>query len=376
MINNVVFPHSVEVRPSFVVARLKDESEGATTRIVAQFDLVKNFSLDAYGNPTIANMHDPVFMDLTTFRMIEPTSFSIITKFDPNNIGSAVLKLQEDVADRDAKIGELDKMVKQLAAGYDPRVQNLNASNEMLRRELNEVTNDRDLYRRRADDNAEGLRRQSQTLAASGKEVAELKSKVAKLTADLLTTVCDRDNRVEELAKTMADTMLPNIRRERDYYKERAEKLAKEQNLFKDSLSDVREENEEEKKAIVVVYEREIRSLEKKLRKAKGRERYWTRQLEIERKNESPRHKQVESLKKQVEDLTNKLNTVNQAYAQERLLSKEFVRQIGVLEADIAHRDSQPLESLVEVPPLDGKTINVTVNICGNVTVNELNNYN
>ena len=55
MINNVVFPHSVEVRPSFIVVRLKDESEGATTRIIVKFDLVKNFSLDAYGDPTIPN---------------------------------------------------------------------------------------------------------------------------------------------------------------------------------------------------------------------------------------------------------------------------------------------------------------------------------
>ena len=241
MINNVVFPHSVEVRPSFVIARLKDESEGATTRIIVKFDLVKNFSLDSYGNPTVPNCHDPVFMDVATKMMINPDSFTIIASFDPNSIGSAVLKLQEEVADRDAKIDALDKMVKQLSVGYDPRVQNLTASNEALRRELAEATRDRNYQEKRGDDLADSLRRESKRHIETYKEVTELKEKVTKLTNDLMATARDRDNRVEELAKEKANEMLPNLRRDVEHYRNRAKELAAENGRLKDDLANAEE---------------------------------------------------------------------------------------------------------------------------------------
>lgn len=370
MINNVVFPHSVEVRPSFVVGRLKDETGGATTRIFAHFELVKNYSLDAYGNPTIANMHDPIYMDLTDKRIVDPASFTIITKFDPNNIGSAVLKLQQEVSERDAKIDTLDKMVKQLSAGYDPRVQNLNASNEVLRRELTEATSERNYHSRRADDLAEGLRQDGRRLTSLSKENAELKEKVTKLTNDLMATARDRDNRVEELAKAKAEEMLPNLRRDVEFYKRRAKELAEKLKDVEPNREAQREDHENEKKYMVVAYEREIRHLNKKLRKAKGRERYWVRQIEIERKNSGPRFAQVETLKKRVAELENDLTTVNSAFAAERAFSKEQVRTVGTLEEALANATT------AEIPLPDGKVVNITMNVCGNVTINELNNYN
>ena len=199
MINNVVFPHSVEVRPSFVIARLKDESEGATTRIIVKFDLVKNFSLDSYGNPTVPHCHDPVFMDVTTKRMINPDTFTIISSFDPNSIGSAVLKLQEDVAERDAKIASLDQMVKQLSEGNDPLIKDLKREIESTHLALEEAQRERIYQEKRADDLADSLRRESKRHIETYKEVTELKEKVTKLTNDLMATARDRDNRVEEL---------------------------------------------------------------------------------------------------------------------------------------------------------------------------------
>ena len=214
MINNVVFPHSVEVRPSFVIARLKDEPDGATTtatRIIAKFDLVKNFSLDVYGNPTVPNFRDPVFMDVVTKRMIDPSTFAIVTSFDPNNIGSAVLKLQEDVAERDAKIASLDQMVKQLSEGNDPLIKDLKREIESTHLALEEAQRERIYQEKRADDLADSLRRESKRHIETYKEVTELKEKVTKLTNDLMATARDRDNRVEELANEKAKEMLPNL---------------------------------------------------------------------------------------------------------------------------------------------------------------------
>lgn len=378
MINNVVFPHSVEVRPSFVIARLKDEPDGATTtatRIIAKFVLVKNFSLDAYGNPTVPHFHDPVFMDVETKRMIDPSTFAIVTSFDPNNIGSAVLKLQQEVAERDAKINTLDKMVKQLSAGYDPRVQNLNASNEVLRRELNEATRVRNEQKERVEDLLDDLRRQSQTLASSGKDVRELKEKVTKLTNDLMATARDRDNRVEELAKEKANEMLPNLRRDVEHYRNRAKELAAENGRLKDDLANAEECSEidsQRLKDTQVPLWRKIRKLERKVHKAGGREKYWIRQLNNTRFIGNQLRADHNKLKTNHKELQTKLDTVNAAFAAERKFSKEQVEVVEDLKALL----DKPLPLEVHTPTIDGKTINVTLNLCGNVTINELNNYN
>lgn len=373
MINNVVFPHSVEVRPSFVVGKLKDETGGATTRIIAKFDLVKNFSLDAYGNPTIPNFHDPVFMDLTDKRIIDPTSFAIISSFDPNNIGSAVLKLQEEVADRDAKIGALDKMVKQLSVGYDPRVQNLTASNEVLRRELSEATRDRNYQEKRADDLDDSLRRERKRHIETYKEVTELKEKVTKLTNDLMVTARDRDNRVEELAKEKANEMLPNLRRDVEHYRNRAKELAAENGRLKDDLANAEECSELDSqrfKDTQTPLWRKIRKLERKVHKAGGREKYWIRQLNNARFIGNQLRADHNKLKTTHKELQTKLDAVNTSFAAERDFAKEQLRTVEKLKAAIANTKT------AEIPPTDGKTINVTLNICGNVSISKLNNYN
>lgn len=376
MINNVVFPHSVEVRPSFVIARLKDEPDGATTtatRIIAKFVLVKNFSLDAYGNPTVPHFHDPVFMDVETKRMIDPSTFAIVTSFDPNNIGSAVLKLQEEVTDRDAKIDALDKMVKQLSVGYDPRVQNLTASNEVLRRELAEATRDRNYQEKRADDLADSLRRESKRHIETYKEVTELKEKVTKLTNDLMATARDRDNRVEELAKEKANEMLPNLRRDVEHYRNRAKELAAENRRLKDDLANAEECSEldsQRLKDIQTPLWRKIRKLERKVHKAGGREKYWISQLNNARNNGNQLRADHNKLKTTHKELQTKLTTVNAAFAAERDFAKEQLRTVEKLEEIIANAKT------AEIPPTDGKTINVTLNLCGNVMISELNNYN
>lgn len=375
MINNVVFPHSVEVRPSFVVGKLKDETGGATTRVFAHFELVKNYSLDAYGNPTIANMHDPIYMDLTDKRIVDPASFTIVTSFDPNNIGSAVLKLQEEVADRDAKIDALDKMVKQLSEGNDPRVQNLTASNEVLRRELNKVTLDHNYQKKRAEDLLDDLHSQSQTLASSGKDVRELKEKVTKLTNDLMATARDRDNRVEELAKEKANEMLPNLRRDVEHYRNRAKELAAENGRLKDDLANAEECSELDSQRLKDTQTplwRKIRKLERKVHKAGGREKYWIRQLNNARFIGNQLRADHNKLKTTHKELQTKLDTVNAAFAAERKFSKEQVEVVEDLKALL----DKPLPLEVHTPTIDGKTINVTLNLCGNVTINELHNYN
>ena len=378
MINNVVFPHSVEVRPSFVIARLKDEPDGATTTatsIIAKFDLVKNFSLDAYGNPTVPHFHDPVFMDVATKRMIDPSSFAIVTSFDPNNIGSAVLRLQQEVSERDAKIDTLDKMVKQLSAGNDPRVQTLHAFNEVLRRELNEATRVRNEQKERVEDLLDDLRRQSQTLASSGKDVRELKEKVTKLTNDLMATARDRDNRVEELAKEKANEMLPNLRRDVEHYRNRAKELAAENGRLKDDLANAEECSELDSQRLKDTQTplwRKIRKLERKVHKAGGREKYWIRQLNNARFIGNQLRANHNKLKTTHKELQTKLDTVNAAFAAERKFSKEQVEVVEDLKALL----DKPLPLEVHTPTIDGKTINVTLNLCGNVTINELHNYN
>lgn len=378
MINNVVFPHSVEVRPSFVIARLKDEPDGATTTatsIIAKFDLVKNFSLDAYGNPTVPNFRDPVFMDVVTKRMIDPSTFAIVTSFDPNNIGSAVLKLQEEVADRDAKIATLDQMVKQLSAGYDPRVQDLTASNAVLRRELAEATRVRNEQKERVEDLLDDLRHQSQTLASSGKDVRELKEKVTKLTNDLMATARDRDNRVEELAKEKANEMLPNLRRDVEHYRNRAKELAAENGRLKDDLANAEECSELDSQRLKDTQTplwRKIRKLERKVHKAGGREKYWIRQLNNARFIGNQLRADHNKLKIAHKELQTKLDTVNAAFAAERAFAKE---QVWIVE-DLKALLDKPLPLEVHTPTIDGKTINVTLNLCGNVTINELHNYN
>ena len=378
MINNVVFPNSVEVRPSFVIARLKDEPDGATTTatsIIAKFDLVKNFSLDAYGNPTVPHFHDPVFMDVETKRMIDPSTFAIVTSFDPNNIGSAVLKLQEEVADRDAKIDALDQMVKQLSAGYDPRVQDLTASNAVLRRELAEATRVRNEQKERVEDLLDDLRHQSQTLASSGKDVRELKEKVTKLTNDLMVTARDRDNRVEVLAKEKANEMLPNLRRDVEFYKNRAKELAAELKAMKvelDNANECAELDAERNKDATVPLWRKIRKLERKVHKAGGREKYWIRQLNNARFNGNQLRADHNKLKTTHKELQTKLDTVNAAFAAERAFAKE---QVWIVE-DLKALLDKPVPLEVHTPTIDGKTINVTLNLHGNVTINELHNYN
>lgn len=378
MINNVVFPHSVEVRPSFVIARLKDEPDGATTtatRIIAKFVLVKNFSLDAYGNPTVPHFHDPVFMDVETKRMIDPSTFAIVTSFDPNNIGSAVLKLQEEVADRDAKIDALDQMVKQLSAGYDPRVQDLTASNAVLRRELAEATRVRNEQKERVEDLLDDLRHQSQTLASSGKDVRELKEKVTKLTNDLMVTARDRDNRVEELAKEKANEMLPNLRRDVEHYRNRAKELAAENGRLKDDLANAEECSELDSQRLKDTQTplwRKIRKLERKVHKAGGREKYWIRQLNNARFIGNQLRADHNKLKTTHKELQTKLDTVNAAFAAERAFAKE---QVWIVE-DLKALLDKPVPLEVHTPTIDGKTINVTFNLCGNVTINELHNYN
>ncbi len=375
MINNVVFPHSVEVRPSFVVGKLKDETEGATARIIVKFDLVKSFSLDDYGNPTIPNLHDPVFMDVMTKRMIDPSSFTLIASFDPNNIGSAVLKLQEEMADRDAKIDALDKMVKQLSAGNDPRVIQLTSSNELIRKELDEVTRERDYQKKRNDDLAEDARFQSRTLTTSGREVVELKEKVTKLTNDLMVTARDRDNRVEELAKEKANEMLPNLRRDVEHYRNRAKELAAENGRLKDDLANAEEcsalDSQRLKDTQTPLW-RKIRKLERKVHKAGGREKYWISQLNNARFIGNQLRADHNKLKTAHKELQTKLDTVNAAFSAERKFSKEQVEVVEDLKALL----DKPLPLEVHTPTIDGKTINVTLNLHGNVMISELNNYN
>ena len=77
-------------------------------------------------------------------------------------------------------------------------------------------------------------------------------------------------------------------------------------------------------------------------------------------------------LKTTHKELQTKLDTVNAAFAAERKFSKEQVEVVEDLKALL----DKPLPLEVHTPTIDGKTINVTLNLCGNVTINELHNYN
>ena len=96
------------------------------------------------------------------------------------------------------------------------------------------------------------------------------------------------------------------------------------------------------------------------------------RQIEIERKNSGPRFAQAETLKKRVAELENNLTTVNSAFAAEREFAKDQVKNVERLENALV-KATEPVAG-ISLP--DGKVVNLTLNLCGNVTINELHNYN
>lgn len=351
MINNIVFPPSVEVRPTFHVVRMKDEVNGNPTRVIVRFTLVKNYLLDSYGNPTVPQYHDPVYIDVMTHRMIEPSTFDFVMAFNPNQISGEINDLQRkaenEKAELEAKIATLDADVKQLSKGFDPRVTKLVEELDTLRKDYDAVVVE---SQRRFND----CQRFSKLLTEATNTVSDNAKTIKKLQSDAINVAIQRDNEVTTLATEKAKAMLPNIQRERDFFKERVDTLNKELHSarkFVEEAEGVMDDKD-------INWGRTVRKLEKKLRKAGGRERYWKRQVEIERRDGGRHAEKIDSLKKQVAD--------SQAFA------KEQVKTVGKLEEALA---KTIIPQIAEIPLGGDKTINVTLNIAS-MSVNELNNYN
>jgi len=117
---------------------------------------------------------------------------------------------------------------------------------------------------------------------------------------------------------------------------------------------------------------RKIRKLERKVHKAGGREKYWIRQLNNARFIGNQLRADHNKLKIAHKELQTKLDTVNTAFAAERAFAKE---QVWIVE-DLKALLDKPVPLEVHTPTIDGKTINVTLNLCGNVMISELNNDN
>ena len=115
---------------------------------------------------------------------------------------------------------------------------------------------------------------------------------------------------------------------------------------------------------------RKIRKLERKVHKAGGREKYWIKQLNNARFIGNQLRADHNNLKTSHKELQTKLDTVNAAFAAERAFAKEQLRTVEKLEATLA------CATTAEAPVPDGKTVNISLNVCGNVMISELNNYN
>ena len=188
-----------------------------------------------------------------------------------------------------------------------------------------------------------------------------------------MATARDRDNRVEELANEKAKEMLPNLRRNVEYYQNRAKALATENDRLKDDLKNVEECSEidsQRLKDTQVPLWRKIRKLERKVHKAGGREKHWLKQLNNNRNHSNKMRLELAKVRTDRDTLQNKLNTVNAAFTAERKFAKEQVELVEDLNAILNKEPS------INTPAADGKTINVTLNLCGNVMISELNNYN
>ena len=354
MNSNIHFPYAAEIRPSFVVGRLKDVTNGAITRVIVKFDIVRNFSLDHLGNPTIPNFEEPVYMDTCTKQMIPADSFEVTMKFDPNSIVRAIRALQSDIEDRDNKIKTLDEMVKQLTIKGDPRVIDSNRRISSLEDDLRSSQKYGNEQCIRNDNLHDDNKRLFKIQNEQNKELIELRAKVTKLTGDLLNTANERDNRVEELAKAK----LPNLERDVKHYRNRAKELAAENGNLKDEIASIKEEAEldaERAAAVSVPTWRLVRKLQRKLHKAGGK-------LKAVEKAGLGRFNEVLALQKEKAELKNKLDTVNKAYKINMQL--EEMEQVPVLET---------IEPLLTLP--DGKTVNITLNVA-HMTVAEMNNYN
>lgn len=260
MINNIVFPPSVEVRPTFHVVRMKDEVNGNPTRVIVRFTLVKNYLLDSYGNPTVPQYHDPVYIDVMTHRMIEPSTFDFVMAFNPNQISGEINDLQRkaenEKAELEAKIATLDADVKQLSKGFDPRVTKLVEELDTLRKDYDAVVVE---SQRRFND----CQRFSKLLTEATNTVSDNAKTIKKLQSDAINVAIQRDNEVTTLATEKAKAMLPNIQRERDFFKERVDTLNEELHSarkFVEEAEGVMDDKD-------INWGRTVRKLEKKLRR-------------------------------------------------------------------------------------------------------------
>lgn len=282
--------------------------------------------------------------------------------FDPAAFPKEIWALAEELATEKDKVKALDDMVKQLKAGNDPTIQSLTLSldgsrtdNERLREELRQSRRE--------------ISRMHDSLNEAFKENRELEAKVKKLTNDLLSTANERDNEVSSLAIEKAKDMLPNLKKERDFYRRQATELAAENRTLNEEVSSLNASGSLDK-GVHVQYLRDIRKLERKLHKAKGREK---RQAE----HALNRFKENLDLSKQLATLQTQFDTVNLAFNQERKLSKELAQnldstlnRLDKLKAGKVEETSTP-ETGVKLPD---KIVNLTVNIAS-LNVMELNNY-
>lgn len=282
--------------------------------------------------------------------------------FDPSVFPKEIWALVEELTTEKEKVKALDDMVKQLQAGNDPTIQSLTLSldgsrtdNERLREEL----------RKSRDE----ISRMHDSLVEATKEKRELELKVKKLTNDLLSTANERDNEVVQLATDKAKDMLPNIQRERDFYRRMSIELAAENRTLSEEVSHL-EAVDTMEKGVEIQYLRDIRKLERKLHKAKGREKKQT-------EHALNRFKENLDLSKQLATLQNQFDTVNTAFNQERKLSKELAQnldsvlnRLDKLKAGKTEETSTT-EAGVTLPD---KIVNLTVNIAS-LNVMELNNY-
>lgn len=354
-----LFPNFHDVRPSFIVGKLKDADLVGINpiRVIAQFDPVVAYGIDSYGGWTLPRYGKPVYIDMESRQPIDPDTFEKTNDFNPTKIAEATYNLQQEIAERDEKIKSLDSMLKTLTIVGDPRVIDANRRISSLQDDLRAAQQYGNEQRIRGENLYDDNKRLVKIRAEQDKELMELRAKVKKLTGDLLNTANERDNKVEELAKQK----LPNLERDVAFYKGRAKELAARLQSLEPTLAEIRTEHDEEKKTITIAYERELRNLQRKLRKAGGR---------IRALNNSGIVKELIDARKANDELINKLETVNKAYKIERDATKSLMKQLQV----IPNVPEPPVLEEAVVPPSGDRTVNITLNIAS-MTVAEMNNY-
>lgn len=362
-----LFPNFHDVRPTFIVGKLKDADIVGVNpvRVIAQFDPVIDYRPDLWGRFTLPVYGDSIYIDMEARQPIDPATFEKTDNFNPTRVAEAAFNLQQEIADRDNKIKTMDDMIKTLTVKGDPRVLDANRRIASLEDDLRSSQKYGNEQRIRNDNLHDDNKRLIKIQNDQNKELIELRTKVIKLTGDLLNTANERDNKVEELAKQK----LPNLQRDVQFYKDRAKELAAENGKLKDELESVKEEAEldaERAAAVSVPTWRLVRKLQRKLHKAGGK-------LKAVEKAGLGRFNEVLALQKEKAELENKLDTVNKAYKIER----DAVKDLCKLNMQLEEMEQVPvletIEPLLTLP--DGKTVNITLNVA-HMTVAEMNNYN